>query len=301
MRKQAFFHFLQYEKRFSPHTLTAYRSDLEQFWSFLDQEFSLDQPEAVNHHHVRVWVVTLLSNDTAVSSVRRKLSVLKTWFRFLLQQKVIAVNPMQKVMIPKAGKRLPVYVPEKSMHHLLDVLTWPEGFAGTRDRLVIELLYYTGMRRAELLGLRQSDLYLTDLTVRVMGKGQKERLLPLSPRMIPLLEDYTTQRQHLAGAAAHDFFIVTDKGRPAYPKYIYGVVRKYLSLVTTVERKSPHVLRHSFATHLSDRGADLHAIKELLGHANLAATQIYTHNSMEKLRRVYEQAHPRGRSDEASK
>jgi len=300
MNTRTFFNYLQYEKRFSPHTLTAYRSDLDQFTVFLREEFSLRHPADISHHHVRAWVVHLLGNDVAVSSVRRKLSVLKTWFRFLLREEIVEANPMQKVQIPKAGKRLPVYVPEKSMHHLLDNMTWPEGFAGRRDRLIITLLYHTGMRRAELLGLRVSDVDLESATLRIMGKGQKERLLPFGKKLQTVLADYLSERAQVV-QENDQALIITDKGQAAYPRYIYGVVRKYLSQVTTIEKKSPHVLRHSFATHLSDRGADLNAIKELLGHSNLAATQIYTHNSIEKLKRVYQQAHPKGKTDDTAR
>lgn len=299
MDNRSFFNYLQYEKRFSPHTLTAYRSDLEQFTAFIAAEFSLRQPVHISHHHIRAWVVHLLGDDVAASSVRRKLSVLKTWFRFLLRQGVVEVNPMQKVQIPKTGKRLPVYVPEKSMHRLLDDMTWPEGFAGRRDQLIIALLYHTGMRRAELLGLQVTDIDLSEGRLRIMGKGQKERLVPFGKNLHQQLQAYLSARAQVAEAGCTTL-IITDKGTPAYPRYIYGVVKKYLSQVTTIEKKSPHVLRHSFATHLSDRGADLNAVKELLGHANLAATQIYTHNSIEKLKRVYQQAHPKGKRDDTA-
>lgn len=299
MNNRAFFNYLQYEKRFSPHTLTAYRSDLEQFIAFVASTFSLYHLAGISHHHVRAWVVHLLGNDIATSSVRRKLSVLKTWFRFLLQQGEVEANPMQKVQIPKTGKRLPVYVPEKSMHRLLDDMTWPEGFAGRRDQLIIGLLYHTGMRRAELLGLKLSDIDLERNLLRIMGKGQKERLVPFGKNLQQQLEEYLSEHAQVAEPGC-PFLIITDKGKVAYPRYIYGVVKKYLSQVTTIEKKSPHVLRHTFATHLSDRGADLNAVKELLGHSNLAATQIYTHNSIEKLKRVYQKAHPKGKMDDTS-
>lgn len=294
MYESTFLHYLQYEKRFSPHTLTAYKSDLHQFLAFVSEQFSLSEPQNVTHQHVRAWVIQLLGNDVAVSSVRRKLSVLKTYFRFLLKQEHVSVNPMQKVLVPKAGKRLPVYVPEQAMYQLLQQLDWPEGFPGMRDRLIIDLLYHTGMRRAELLGLKLSDIQLKNRLLRVMGKGQKERLVPYGPVLSEELDAYIDARREVAEPGVQSL-IVTDKGQAAYPRYIYGVVHRYLSMVTTIEKRSPHVLRHSFATHLSDSGADLNAVKELLGHANLAATQIYTHNSIEKLKNVYHQAHPKGK------
>lgn len=294
MYESTFLKYLQFEKRFSSHTLTAYRSDLSQFFTFLSDPYELVRAEDINHHHVRAWVIYLLSEDVAASSVRRKLSVLKTYFRFLMKQGLITANPMSRVLIPKTGKRLPEFVSEKAMHELLHTLEWPQGFAGLRDRVIIEMLYHTGMRRGELLSLTPEKIDLKQQLIRVLGKGHKERLIPFSQPLKEILATYLAERtdQVVSGVSA---LIITDKGEAAYPKYIYNVVKRYLGQVTTLEKRSPHTLRHTFATHLTDHGADLNAVKSLLGHASLAATQIYTHNSIERLKKVYEQAHPKGK------
>lgn len=297
MKSDSFYHYIAYEKRFSPNTLTAYRKDLEQFTAFAEEVYGLVSPEEVRHTHIRAWVVDLLSNDRSVRTIHRKLSTLKTYFRFLLARKVIERNPMLKVVTPKAGRRLPVSLQEEELRRLLEDVPFGEDFPGRRDRLLIELLYATGMRRSELIGLRIADLDFPAGQLRVMGKGSKERLIPFGRNLGRRLERYLRLRKETFPEAG-DRLLLTDAGRPLYPKLVYNIVRRYLSLVTTADQRSPHVLRHSFATHLSDRGADLNAVKALLGHSNLAATQIYMHNSIERLKRVYEQAHPKAKERE---
>lgn len=292
MKHNPFFQYLMYEKRFSPHTLTAYQSDLQQFYQFLQDTFQMDQPEMVTHQQVRSWVVSLLQKGIQARSVNRKLSTLKTYFKFLHKRGVIDKNPMRKVIAPKTGKRLPVFVQTEGINRLFSEETFSDDFAGVRDRTVLELLYGTGMRRSELIGLTGSDIDFERLQIRVLGKGDKERLIPFGQHLSKQLQLYLKERA-AAFPSVNSSLLLTDKGRPLYPKFVYNLVKRYLSQVTTTEQKSPHVLRHTFATHLSDNGADLNAIKELLGHANLAATQIYTHNSIDRLRKVYQQAHPR--------
>ncbi|MCB9080325.1 MAG: tyrosine-type recombinase/integrase [Lewinellaceae bacterium] len=292
-----FLQYLEFEKRFSPHTITAYRLDIAQFLAFLADQYDGIPAAEVTHQEVRAWVVELLSQDRAPSSIRRKLASLKSYFRFQQKHGYRTDNPLRQVPVPKMGKRLPVFVPEQAMENLLEQTTWPEGFSGLRDQLLVELLYGTGMRRAELLGLTCSAVDLHRGEVKVLGKRQKERLIPVGHSLQGLLEAYMAARREAFPTVATDHLLLTDKGEALYPKFVYNTVRRYLHLVTTLEKRSPHVLRHSFATHLSDRGADLQAVRELLGHANLAATQIYTHNSIEKLKRVYQQAHPKARSD----
>ncbi|MDX1943111.1 MAG: tyrosine-type recombinase/integrase [Saprospiraceae bacterium] len=296
MMQASFLQYLQYEKRFSEHTVLAYKKDTEQFFTFLKDIYSLASAEEVRHFHIRSWVIHLLEQSLTPRSIRRKLSTLKTYFRFLIKHKHIQENPMQKVTIPQMGKRLPVYVQEQEMEQLFANVEFPNDYSGQRDRFLLELLYTTGMRRSELIHLKTTDVDLGRSVLRVLGKGNKERLIPFGEAIRKELLQYLDIRK-LTFPNADTHLFLTDKGTPLYPKLVYNVVKRYLSLVTTVEQRSPHVLRHSFATHLLDHGADLNAIKELLGHANLAATQIYTHNSIEKLRQVYEQAHPKAKQE----
>lgn len=295
MKKKEFLQYLQYEKRFSANTILAYEKDLDQFSIFLEETYSLTSVQEVRHFHIRSWILALLHQSLQPRSIRRKLSTLKTYFRFLLRQNQVAQNPMLKVTMPKVGKRLPVYVQQKDISRLLDEVAFGEQYTAHRDHLILELLYTTGMRRAELIQLKLEDIDLGRNVIRVLGKGNKERLIPISHAMQQQVRHYIDLRKETFPEAATSYLLLTDKGNPLYPKLVYNIVNRYLSLVTTIEQRSPHVLRHSFATHLSDNGADLNAIKELLGHSSLAATQIYTHNSIEKLRQVYQQAHPKAK------
>lgn len=295
MAATSFFHYLEHERRLSPHTLTAYRTDLKQFTDFLVDTYDISDFSVVDHHIIRAWLVALLEQGQAARSIRRKLSTLKAFYRFRRERGFQEHNPTTKVTSPKPPKRLPAVVQEKQMEALFDRLPAADSFAACRDRLLLELLYGTGMRRAELIGLRRMDIDLSRRHIRVMGKGSKERLLPFGPQLAEAIEAYEQARQQVFPENQDATLLLTDKGKPLYPKWVYNRVRHYLSLVTSQEQRGPHVLRHSFATHLSEHGADLNAIKTLLGHTNLAATQIYTHNSIEKLKRIYEQAHPKGK------
>lgn len=293
MRIDAFFHYLEYERRFSVHTIQAYRTDVQQFLNFLQETYSLTSFTEVRHSYIRAWIVSLLANDTSARSVHRKLSTLKSLFKFLLRQGEISQNPMLKVTAPKAGKRLPVFIHEQQLTQLFEDLTFDSDFSGQRNRLILEMLYATGMRRSELIKLRLQDIDSGNRVFKISGKGGKERLVPFGAALEEALHTYLLLRKQTFPETSFSELMLTDKGEPLYPKFVYNIVHRYLSLVTTVEQRSPHVLRHSFATHLSDNGAELNAIKELLGHSNLAATQIYTHNSIEKLKKVYQQAHPK--------
>lgn len=298
MKQGLFLQYLAYERRFSTHTVQAYQTDLEQFASFLDETYGIRNDEQVGHPHIRSWVVHLLQAGRTPRTINRKLSCLQSYFRFLQKRGHLDRNPMLKVLAPKTGKRLPVYVREDAMDRLLRPEWFADDFSGLRDRLALELLYGAGLRRAELIGLRAGDLDLRAMRLRVLGKGNKERLLPLLPALRPLVEAYLAARDGEFGEGGVPELLLTGKGRPLYPKFVYNLVRKYLGQVTSLEKRSPHVLRHSFATHLAEHGADLNAIKELLGHASLAATQVYTHNSVERLKAVYERAHPKARRKE---
>lgn len=295
MNKEAFVKYLQYEKRFSAHTVVAYENDLAQFTTFIQEIHSLTSVAEVRHSHIRSWVIDLMQKGLKPRSLRRKLSTLKTYFRFLLKQGDLTQNPMLKVVIPKIGKRLPMYLQASEMNQLLDQVEWGNDYADQRDHLLLSLLYHTGMRRSELIGLKLKDIDLNSRVLKVLGKGNKERLLPFGKELAQQLHQYLDLRQINFPNPTTSQLLLTDKGAPLYPKMVYNIVHRYLSTVSTIEQRSPHVLRHTFATHLADNGADLNAIKELLGHANLAATQIYTHNSIEKLRQVYQKAHPKAK------
>ena len=295
MTLNSFLQYLRYEKRFSPHTVLAYEKDIEQFMSYSLAVFEISQPGDVMHTHVRSWIVHLMQNEISTRSINRKISALKTYFKFLMKRGNVEKNPLSKIVAPKAGKRLPSFIEKKATGRLLEDFDFGDGYAGARSKMVIELLYSTGIRRSELIGLKRSDIDLRKQQLKVFGKGGKERLVPFGDSLCNSLKAYLKVKNETFPSSGESLFL-TDKGKPVYPKLIYNTVKKYLSLVSTSEQKSPHVLRHSFATHLSDNGADLNAVKELLGHSSLAATQIYTHNSIEKLKKVYEKAHPKAKS-----
>ncbi len=290
---EGFLKYLQYEKRFSVHTIDAYKVDLEQFNVFLQSQYEIVEPAIIQHIHIRSWAVSLMEQKYSASSIRRKLSTLKSYFRFLQREQVIARSPMLQVSLPKLGKRLPSVVPEQYLEQMLNAIDPADDYEKFRNQLVVELCYLTGMRRGELLNLKVSDLNLSAFTIKVLGKGNKERLIPISHAMATLLRRYLDLRQQTFPNTSELALLLTKDGKAAYPKLIYRIVKEALSTITTQEKRSPHVLRHSFATHLSDHGADLNAIKELLGHSSLAATQIYTHHSIERLKKIYQQAHPK--------
>jgi integrase/recombinase XerC len=284
--------FLKYEKRYSDHTVTAYEKDLDQFILFgseMVEDFCLVDTD---HHLIRQWVISLMDHGMTVISVKRKISTLRSLYKFLLREGLMNKNPTELVMVPRSGKKLPQFVQEKEMNTLLDASFFSGDFTGVRDKAVLSLFYGTGMRLAELKGIKMMDLRLKEKVVKVLGKRNKERLIPYPSEIDVDLSNYITIRNELFGEG-NSYLFVTEKGEQIYDKLLYRIVRKYLSLVTTMEKRSPHILRHSYATHLLNRGADLNAIKELLGHASLAATQVYTHTSFEKLKKIYNQAHPR--------
>ena len=286
MQKEKFLQFLEHEKRYSVHTIKSYSTDLEQFIQFLSSEFQVNTVKNVNFQFVRSWIAKLLSNNISPRSVNRKITTLKTYFRFLLQEDLIKQSPMQKIISPKTSKRLPVFVEQVKMEKLLNEIDFGVGFLAQRDRLILELFYFTGIRLSELINLKNKDINYSDSTILVLGKRKKERLIPLT-------SDILSKIKKLNASNKSKYLFTTDKGKQISTKQVYRLVNKYLSMVTTLDKKSPHILRHTFATHMLNNGADINAIKELLGHANLSATQIYTHNTIEKLKTVYKQAHPR--------
>ncbi len=291
MNIQSFLQYIRFEKRFSPHTVKAYQSDLEQFAAYLKETYEISEAAGVIHPMIRSWMVQLMEKGITSRSINRKLTTLKTYFRFLLRKEEIKVNPMLKVIAPKTSKRLPVFVDQSKMDVLFSGDSFGKDFGDLRDRLVLEFLYSTGMRLSELIGLRDEsiDQYLCQL--KVIGKRNKERIIPFTNKLKDAIREYLEERnKKFSGTLA---FFLTDSGKAMYPKFVYRIVTRRLSLVTTLARKSPHILRHTFATHMLSNGADINSVKELLGHANLSATQVYTHNTIEKLKKVYKQAHPR--------
>ncbi len=287
-----FFLYLQNEKRFSKNTLNAYQTDLTQFCLFC-QNCQVVFPEKVDSTLIRSWVVTLIEQQLSTRSVNRKLSALKVFFRFREKQQSLSLNPMLSITPPRTKKRLPEFIPEKQMENLFSNAFFSEDFAGIRDRTILSFFYFTGVRISELIQLIDSDIDFARGQVKVNGKRNKQRLLPLSENFIAEIRTYINARQLEFPSFSFQQLFVDNKGKKLYAKWVYRLVNSYLSNVTTLEKKSPHVIRHTFATHMLNNGADLMAIKELLGHTSLAATQVYTHNSFEKLKRVYKQAHPR--------
>jgi len=292
-QKESFLKHLQFEKRYSAYTLRSYKTDLDQFEAFcqsVDRNLVVDKAD---FRIIRSWVVSMIEGGLEARTVNRKITTLKSFYKYLLRQQLITVNPMDKVLAPKQNKRLPQFVEEDKINMLLDEYEFSHDFAGIRNRLIIEMFYITGMRLSELIHLKDKDVDFNNLTVRVLGKRNKERLIPFHQTYLKVFKDYISLREQTFGSPEHDHFFVTDKGKVLYEKFAYRVVNHYLRFVTTMEKRSPHVLRHTFATHMLNKGADLNAIKEILGHANLSATQVYTHNTFEKLRTIYKQAHPR--------
>ncbi|MCX6245405.1 MAG: tyrosine recombinase XerC [Bacteroidetes bacterium] len=302
MEQGKFIDYIQYEKRYSPHTVTAYRNDLDQFYTYLMSRYSVSDIKEVTHPMIRSWLVELMEEKISPRSVNRKLTTLKSYYRFLLKEGIVTVNPMRKIISPKTPKRLPSFVEKEKMDLLFESVDFGEGFHALRDRLIIEMLYATGMRLSELLNLKETDVDFHHSSLKVLGKRNKERLIPFSGKMAMLMKVYLEEKRSFDGTPGSNAprpsptdasFFITDTGKKIYPRFVYRVVTKYLAQVTTLKKISPHVLRHTFATHLLNNGAELNAVKELLGHANLSATQVYTHNTIEKLKNIYKQAHPK--------
>jgi integrase/recombinase XerC len=290
---ESFLKYLQYEKRVSAHTTLAYQNDLTQFASFLDVTFEEAKSEFADYGMIRSWIIQLADSDIKATSVNRKIASLKTYYKFLMRQEVIKKNPMQKIKVLKTQKRLPSFVKEGDMVNLLDKVSFEDTLEGWRDRLILEFFYATGMRLSELIQLKENQVNLHSRTIKVLGKRNKERVIPFPANIISIVEHYRTIRNKEVGAPEHGHLFVTDKGEPCYPMMVYRIVKKYLNEFTTSEKSSPHVLRHTYATHLLNKGAEINAVKDLLGHTSLAATQVYTHNSMEKIKKAFDQAHPK--------
>ena len=300
MLLQRFIQYLQYEKRFSPHTVSAYHKDLIQFSSFLTKEESGFLNASLSL--IRNWMVQLLDDGLTTKTINRKVSCLKSFYKFLKKEGQLIEDPAALLKAPKVSKKLPVVFEEANVEKLLnneiylhgsDIQVFSNDFTGIRDKLILELLYGTGIRLAELVNLKEEDLNTFEKSIKVLGKRNKERIIPVNPTLYKLLQDYLQLKKSTDFHNISNNLIVIDNGKEVYPKFVYRIVNKYLSYISTHSKRSPHTLRHSFATSLLNHGADLNAIKELLGHSSLAATQIYTQNSSERLKAVYKQAHPK--------
>ena len=293
-QQREFLDHLRFQKRYSRHTLLSYENDLKGFFEYLHQEelgdLSIDKVKTV---YIRSWLADLKDKDITSRTINRKISSLRSFFKYLLKKEQVKVNPVTAVISPKMPKRLPQFVEEKDMFRLFDEIRFPEGFKGLGDMLILKLLYNTGMRKSELLGIQDHHVDKVNSSIKVLGKGSKERIIPVKLTLVNELLNYIAEKKKLFGNNENRHLFVNEKGMQPDPRQVYSIVKKYLEQVTTIEKKSPHILRHSFATHLMNNGADLNAVKELLGHSSLAATQVYTHNSIEKLKDIYKKAHPK--------
>jgi integrase/recombinase XerC len=285
---QPFLDHLRFEKRYSQHTLISYQTDLEQFFAYLSSQFDSPSVSEISPMFIRSWLAEMKEEGMESRSLNRKISALKSFFKYQLKNGVIAQSPMTTIVSPKLNKRLPVFVEEKDIRTLFDYVEFSDDWKGRTEKLVMQLFYSTGMRLSELIGLKESQLDASLSQIKVLGKGNKERIIPIAQELVKALQDYIKDKS-VAGTKLFQ----TEKGKPLQPRQVYAFVKQHLAAVTTIQKKSPHILRHSFATHLMNNGADLNAVKELLGHSSLAATQVYTHNTIEKLKEVFKKAHPK--------
>lgn len=290
---QVFLQHLRFERRYSPHTLTAYSRDIKMFGDYLEATYDISEVDQVSHFHVRSWLADIKDNKMTAGTLNRKLSSISAFYKFLRKNGFTSQDPIRKLHAQRLPERLPVAIKDTDTKFLLEEVQFQEGFAGQTDRLICELLYSTGIRRNELLLLKESDVEWGQKQLRITGKGSKERLVPVSDALLDSLRQYLQDKKALENGD-NNSLLVLDSGEPLYAMYVYRTVRKYLAQCTTMKKKSPHVLRHSFATDLLNNGANIQAIKDLLGHSSLAATQIYTHNNIDKLKQIHKQNHPRG-------
>lgn len=289
----SFLKYISFEKRYSQHTVNSYQNDLNQFQSHISEKFQTDELSEATQLMIRDWILSLMDGGASARTVNRKIASLRSFFKFLLKREAIRKDPTLKIKSLKTQKDLPDFADEHEFSRFLDQAKFEDSFEGKRDQLILELLYGTGIRLAELIGLKVSDFNELQSTFKVLGKRNKERIIPVSRSLRQLVKSYINDKNHKFSHDHNSFLIVNKDGRQAYPMLIYRVVKKHLNQITSLDKKSPHALRHTFATHLLNKGAELNAVKDLLGHSSLAATQVYTHNSMEKLKSVFDQAHPK--------
>jgi integrase/recombinase XerC len=290
---QEFLNYLTFQKRYSKHTIVSYQNDLTAFFEFILIEYTIEELPEISPAIIRSWLASLKEHKIASKSINRKISSLKSFFKYQLRMKRIAVSPVSSIASLKISRRLPSFIEQKDLNLLLHNDYFPATFQGKTDFLIFEILYQTGIRRNELINLKETDIDASSGTIKVLGKGNKERIIPINNQLIKLLEEYISEKRTEFPDLAEKYLLINKKGKPVYPKYVYNIVKQNLGKVSTNERKSPHILRHTFATHLTNNGAEINAVKELLGHSSLASTQIYTHNSIEKLKEIHRQAHPK--------
>ena len=293
----SFQEYLQYEKKYSVHTVTAYCNDLLSFQQFLVANYETDEIETVNYSLIRSWIVFMVDQGISNNSVNRKISSLRTFYKFLLKIKMIETSPLLKHKSLKVPKKVQIPFSEKELDSVLNHLKYPEGYDGIRDKLVIEMFYTTGIRRIELINLKMQNVDLSNATLKVLGKRNKERILPILPILSKQIKLYLEQRTKLEQIKDDEYFFLMLKGVKLKETFVYKLINDYFSNVSEKVKRSPHILRHTFATHLLNNGADLNSVKELLGHSSLASTQVYTHNSLAELQKAYGNAHPRSQNN----
>lgn len=288
-----FLNYLKYQKRYSIHTVISYENDLSSFNNFLRDQYEESTIINLKPIYIRSWLASLKEQGNTSKTINRKISALKSFFKYQVKKEVLQNSPMEVISSPKNSKRLPQYVDKNDLETLFFHVEFPDTWEGLTERLILQILYNSGIRQAELINLQQNHVDFINSSIKVLGKGSKERIIPVSRQLCDSIKQYIEQKSKQFPLYRESYLLINKKGKKLYPKYIYDVAKKYLSLVTTIDKKSPHILRHSFATHLTNNGADINAIKELMGHSSLAATQIYTHNSIEKLKDAYNKAHPK--------
>ncbi|HNM34163.1 MAG TPA: tyrosine-type recombinase/integrase [Chitinophagaceae bacterium] len=287
-----FLNYIKFEKRYSLHTVIAYQTDLEQFFVYINAQYDSPTVQSINSMMIRSWLACLKGDEKlSAKSLNRKISSLKTFFRHLLKNQIITQTPMSTVVAPKISKRLPVFVQENNLETLFNHVEFTNNWKGKTEQLVLQIFYHTGIRLSELIQLKTVNIDFYYQHIKVLGKGNKERIIPISKELLSDIKEYISLKPEAIKQVPQ--LLVTEKGTALQPRSVYAMVKKYLSMVTTVQKRSPHVLRHSFATHLMNSGADLNAVKELLGHSSLAATQVYTHNTIEQLKDIFKKAHPK--------
>lgn len=289
---QSFLDYLKFQKRYSQHTVISYQNDVSDFFNFIQEKYgNLSLPE-ISATLVRTWLAHLKQNKIASKSINRKISALKSFFKYQLKQEAISVSPMTVIVSLKVSKRLPSFIEEKEMETLFNHVEFEDTWEGRTNRLLMQIFYQTGMRLSELINLKESQIDKSNSNIKVLGKGNKERIIPVNNQLLTAVFSYINDKKNIENEDTV-FLLINKKGKKLQPRYVYGKVKEYLNYVTTNQRKSPHILRHSFATHLTNNGADINAVKELLGHSSLASTQIYTHNSIQKLKDIHKKAHPK--------
>ncbi len=290
---QIFLDYLKFQKRYSRHTIISYQNDLKDFFDFIESKYGNLSLNEITATLVRSWLADLKFNKIASKSINRKISTLKSFFKYQLRKETIVVSPMATIVSLKVSKRLPSFIGEKEIETLFKHVAFPDTWEGKTNRLLLQIFYQTGMRLSELINLKELQIDTGNSNLKVVGKGNKERIIPVNKELLNDIFIYLIDKKTKEVNVDAEYLLINEKGKKLQPKYVYNKVKEYLGYVTTNQRKSPHILRHSFATHLTNNGADINAVKELLGHSSLAATQIYTHNSIQKLKDIHKRSHPK--------